>query len=87
MIKKVNEIIKHPADILNKARLFDEGLAKHLVSLSKVILVLANFNVKMEGLLDDMRSLFNGLELNQELRLDEVANTSLKSEDINSLAE
>ena len=41
----------------------------------------------MEELLDDMRSLFHGLELNQELPLDDVANISLNMEEIHLLAE
>ena len=69
VIKKFKGYIKQLADILNKERLFNVGLVKQLVSLSKVILVLANFNVKMEELLNDMRSLFHGLELNQKLIL------------------
>ena len=86
VIKKIEGYIKELANVLNKARLFNEGLAKHPIGLSKVILVLADFNVKMEELLDNMRSLFHGLELNQELPLNEVANISFNMEEIHSLA-
>ena len=74
-------------DVLNKARLFDEGLAKHRASLSKVIPILADLNVRVEELLDDIRSLFHGMELNQELPLDKVANISLNTEEIHSFTE
>ena len=49
-------------DVLNKARLFDEGLAKNLVTATKVIPVLVDFNQKMEELLMNIRSPFDGLE-------------------------
>ena len=48
-------------DVLNKARLFDDNLANHLVSITKVILILVDFAKKMEELLQNMRSLFDGL--------------------------
>ena len=63
LIKKFERYVKEPTKVLNKARLFDEGLAKHLISFSKVILVVAHFNIKIEELLDDMRSLFYRLKL------------------------
>ena len=49
--------------MVNKARLFDENLARNLVSAGKVILVLLDFLKKMEELLDEMRVLFEGLTL------------------------
>ena len=49
--------------MVNKARLFDANLAKNPVSAGKVIPVLVNFAEKMEELLDEMRALFNGLQL------------------------
>ena len=67
--------------------LFDEDLAKHPIILSKVILVLVDFNLKMEDFLDDMKSLFQGLELNQEIPLDKVDNISLNTKEIYLLAE
>ena len=80
-------ICQEPTEVFNKAKFFDEGLVKHLVSLLKVIPVLANFNMKIEEFLDDMRSLYHGLELNQEMPLDEVANISLNTKEIHLLAE
>ena len=47
--------------MLNKARLFDNNLAKNPVSAAKVIPILVDFAEKMEELLDDIRSLFDGL--------------------------
>ena len=47
---------------MNKTRLFDENLVKHLVSAAKVISILIDFTEKMEELLDEMRGLFDGLQ-------------------------
>ena len=44
LICKIEGYIQQPADVLNKARLFDEGLAKNPVTAAKVILVLVDFN-------------------------------------------
>ena len=44
VIWKIENYILEPAHILNKAKLFDEGLAKNPVSTANVILVLVNFN-------------------------------------------
>ena len=49
-------------DVLNKARLFDKGLARNPVTATKVIPILVDFNLKMEETLIDMQSLFDGLE-------------------------
>ena len=49
--------------MVNKARLFDANLAKNPVSAGKVISVLVDFAEKMEELLDEMRVLFDGLQL------------------------
>ena len=48
---------------MNKACLFDESLAKHMVSAAKIIPILVDFAEKMEELLDKMRVLFEGLQL------------------------
>ena len=48
--------------MLNKARLFDKGFAKNPLTIVKVILVLFDFNHKMEEILLDMRGLFEELE-------------------------
>ena len=85
VIKKIKGYIKEPADILNKARLFDKNLAEHPVSAAKEILVLVDFNQKMEELLDNIRSLFHRLELNQELPLDEVPSISVNTKEIHLL--
>ena len=47
---------------MNKAQLFDANLAQHPVATKKVIPVLVDFADKMEELLDEMRTLFNGLQ-------------------------
>ena len=63
---------------LYKARLFDSNLAMNPVSTAKVILVLVDFAEKMEELLDNMRSLFDGLGLegNLEVPLENVLDIS-----------
>ena len=48
---------------MNKAQLFDANLAQHPVAAKKVIPVLVDFADKMEELLDEMRTLFDGLQL------------------------
>ena len=79
--------MSHLDNVLNKARLFNDNLATNLVSAAKVIPILVDFVAKMEELLDDMRSLFDGLgsEENQEVALENVSNISLKTGDISSL--
>ena len=64
--------------MLNNAWLFDNNLAKNLVSAAKVIPVLVDFAKKIEEFLDDMRSLFDGLgpESNPEVPLEDVLNIS-----------
>ena len=47
---------------MNKARLFDENLAKHPISTAKVFPILVDFAEKMEELLDETRVLFEGLQ-------------------------
>ena len=48
--------------MVNKARLFDENLARNSVLAGKVIPILVDFAKKMEELLDEMRVLFKGLQ-------------------------
>ena len=48
--------------MVNKARLFDEGFAKNLVTVAKVIPILVDFNEIIEEIFFDMRGLFEGLE-------------------------
>ena len=78
-------VAQQPAEILNKARLFDEGLTKNPVTAAKVILVLVDFNQKMEELLLDMRALFNGLEVEGLVPLDQVPNISINTEELPTL--
>ena len=59
--KKLEGYISFPGDVLNKAQLFDNNMAKNLVSVAKVIPILVDFAKKMEELLNNMRSLFDGL--------------------------
>ena len=47
---------------MNKAQLFDANLAQHRVAAKKIIPVLVDFADKMEKLLDEMRTLFDGLQ-------------------------
>ena len=47
--------------MVNKARVFDENLARNPISTEKVILVLVDFAEKMEELLDEIRVLFDRL--------------------------
>ena len=44
LIRKVGGVIQQLAEILNKARLFDKGLAKNLITIAKVVPVLVDFN-------------------------------------------
>ena len=60
--QKLEEYVDHPSDVVNKARLFDENLAKHPITAAKVIPVLVDFVEKMEELLNNMRGLFDGLQ-------------------------
>ena len=53
--QKLEAYVGHTGDIVNKAKLFDANLAKNPV--------LVDFAKKMEELLDEMRVLFDGLQL------------------------
>ena len=60
LIWKMEGFVQQPAKFLNKATLFDEGLAKNPVTATKAISVLIDFNEKMEEILLNMRVLFEG---------------------------
>ena len=68
--------------MLNKARLFDEGFAKNPVIVTKVILVLVDFNQKMEEILLDIRDLFEALEAQQLVPLDQMPNLLINTEEL-----
>ena len=59
--KKMKEYVSNLGNVLNKAQPFDNNLAVHLISAAKIILVLVDVTSKMEELLNNVRSLFNGL--------------------------
>ena len=67
---------------LNKAKFFDVGLAKNLVTAAKVILILVDFNQKMDEIFMDMRMLFEGLEVDSLVPLDQVPNISINTEEL-----
>ena len=60
--QKLETYVGHTGDVVNKAQLFDANLAQHPVAAKKVIPVLVDFVDKMEELLDEMRTLFDGLQ-------------------------
>ena len=61
--QKLETYVGHTGDVVNKAQLFDANLAQHPVTAKKVIPVLVDFADKMEELLDEMRILFDRLQL------------------------
>ena len=71
--------------MLDKVRLFDEGFAKNPVTVAKVIPILVDFNQKMEEILFDMRSLFEGLEAQQLVPLDQMPNLLINIEELPTL--
>ena len=60
VIQKIKDYIWEPGEVLNKAKLFDAGLSKNSITVVKVILVLVDFNQKMDDLLMDMQNLLMG---------------------------
>ena len=82
--QKLEEYVSHPS---NEARLFDNNLASHAVSAAKVIHVLVDFVAKIEELLKDMRSLFDGIGPgpSQGVELENVPDLFLETGDIPSL--
>ena len=85
LIRKMEGIVQQPTDILNKTRLFDEGLAKNPVTTAKVVPILVDFNQRMEEILMDMRRLFEGLEVEGLVPLDQVSNISINTEELPTL--
>ena len=85
LIRKMEEVVQQPTEIFNKARFFDEGLAKNPVTIAKVIPVLVDFNQKIDEILLDMRALFNGLEVEGLVPLDQVPNISINMEELLTL--
>ena len=85
--QNLEEYVSHLSDMLNKARLFDNNLATNPVSTAKVIPILVDFAAKMEELVDNMKSLLDGLgpEPNQEVALEHVPDLFLEIGDILSL--
>ena len=81
--QKLEAYVGHTGDVVNKARLFDANLAKNPVSARKVIPILVDFAEKMEELLDEMRVLYDGLQL--EVPLVAAENLPNISEEIPSL--
>ena len=86
LVRKIEGVAQQPADILNKAKLFDEGLAKNPVTAAKVKFpVLVDFNQKMDKILMDMRALFEDLEVDGLVSLDQVPNISINTEELPTL--
>ena len=85
LIRKIEGYIQQPVDVLNKASLFDEGFAKDPVTAAKVISVLVDFNQKIEEILLNMRGLFEGLEAEQLVPLDQMPNLSINTEELPTL--
>ena len=61
VLKEIQEIIGHPGDILNKAKLFDDYINKKVkITLPKVIAILYGFQKKMEATLGEIHKLIPG---------------------------
>ena len=65
-------------------KLFDSRLGKRgSISKAKVIMVLMDYGLKMEKILEEMRALFGSLELkapSQPIPLEEMPNISINTE-------
>ena len=85
LVWKMEGVVQQSANILNKAKLFDVGLAKNLIIAVKVIPVLVDFNQKMDELFMDMQALFEGLEVDGLVPLDQVPNISINTEELSIL--
>ena len=73
--------------MINKVKPFDNHFATDPISGAKVITILVNFAQKIEELLDNMRSLFNGLEptlASQAIPLKQLLDISMETEAIPS---
>ena len=64
--------IGHLGNVINKAKLFDNNLTTNPVSRTGVMNVLVDFGQKKEEILNNLRSLFEGLEAAQALPLELV---------------
>ena len=82
LVRKMEGVAQQTKDILNKAKLFDEGLAKNPVTTAKVIPVLVNFNQKMDEILMDMRALFEDFEVDGLVSLDQVPNICINTKEL-----
>ena len=61
VLKEIQEIVGHPGDTLNIAKLFDTYINKELViTMLKVIAILHGFHKKMEAVLGEIRKLVPG---------------------------
>ena len=76
--QKLEEYVGNLGDVLNKAQVFDNNMGKNPVLAAKIIPILVDFAEKMEELLDDMRSLFDGLapEINLAVPLENIPDIS-----------
>ena len=85
LVRKIEGYIQLPMDVLNKARLFDEGFGENLVIAAKVIPILVDFNQKMEEILLDMKDLFERLEAQQLVPLDQLSTLSINTKELPTL--
>ena len=85
--EKIEDYIRHVTNVVIKAKLFNSNLATYQVSTAKVTIVLVDFGQKMEEILNDMRSLCNGLKTTplQATPLELVPNISMDTKEISSL--
>lgn len=60
---RLTKFVKHPGDVLVKARLFDDGLGKvseaHRQDLKRLVGVMVEYQVKMEKVLEECRYINN----------------------------
>ena len=82
LIRKMEGYVQQPVEVLNKARFFDEGLAKNSVTTTKVIPILVDFNKKMEEILFNMRGPLEGLEVQGLVPLDQMPNISINTKEL-----
>ena len=85
LIRKVEGVVQQSTEVLNKARLFDEGLARNPVIVAKVVPVRVDFNQKMVDILLDLWRLFEGLQVEGLVPLDQIFNISINSEELLTL--
>ena len=80
LICNMEGYVHQPREVLNKAKLFNEGLAKNPITTAEVSLILVDFNQKMEEIFLEMQDLFEGLENKGLVPLDQVPNISINIE-------